>query len=90
MILLYKENAPAALRSAMLGGLIVGASASCATSPASGCPVGTSALANSTMETYDQGQDTTLAHGGSNCLVCHSGGNTAVVSHIFGAIKPLF
>jgi hypothetical protein len=65
-------------------------SASCATIPASGCPVGTSALANSTMETYDQGQDTTLAHGGSNCLVCHSGGNTAVVSHIFGAIKPLF
>jgi hypothetical protein len=64
--------------------------ASCATSPLSGCPAGTSALSNSTLETYDQGQDTTLAHGGSNCLSCHSGGNTTAISHIFGAIKPLF
>ena len=64
--------------------------ASCASVPASGCPVGTSALANTAMETYDQGKDTTLANGGSNCFVCHNGGNTTVVSHIFGAIKPLF
>jgi len=64
--------------------------ASCATSPVSGCPVGTSALSNSTMETYDQGKDNTLANGGSNCLTCHSGGNTTVVSHVFGALKPLF
>lgn len=64
--------------------------ASCASIPASGCPVGTSALANTAMETYDQGKDTTLANGGSNCFVCHNGGNTTVVSHIFGAIKPLF
>src|SRR5580698_10183806 len=64
--------------------------ASCATSPLSGCPAGTSALSNSTLETYDQGQDTTLAHGGSNCLSCHSGGNTTAISHILGAIKPLF
>jgi hypothetical protein len=55
-----------------------------------GCPVGTSALSNSTMETYDQGQDNTLANGGSNCLTCHSGGNTTVVSHVFGELKPLF
>jgi hypothetical protein len=65
--------------------------ASCAKiPPANGCPVGTSALANSTMETYDQGKDTTMLQGGSNCLTCHSGGNTTVVSHIFGEIKPLF
>jgi len=66
--------------------------ASCAvlSTVANGCPVGTSALSNSTMETYDQGKDTTLANGGSNCLSCHSGGNTTVVSHVFGAIKPLF
>jgi hypothetical protein len=55
-----------------------------------GCPVGTSALSNSTMETYDQGKDTTLANGGTNCLSCHSGGNTTVISHIFPALKPLF
>jgi hypothetical protein len=64
--------------------------ASCATFPVSGCPVGTSALSNSTMETYDQGKDNTLANGGLNCLSCHSGGNTTVVSHVFGALKPLF
>lgn len=73
------------------GAPIGGASiASCATSPVSGCPVGTSALSNSTMETYDQGKDTTLANGGSNCLSCHSNGNTTGVSHVFGALKPLF
>jgi hypothetical protein len=77
----------------VFGGAPIGSGASvasCATSPVSGCPVGTSALSNSTMETYDQGKDTTLANGGSNCLTCHSGGNTTVVSHIFGAVKPLF
>jgi hypothetical protein len=42
------------------------------------------------METYDQGKDTTLTNGGVNCLSCHNNGNTTVVSHIFGAIKPLF
>ncbi len=64
--------------------------ASCASSPTTGCPVGTSALSNTTMETYDQGKDTTLANGGTNCLTCHSGGNTTVVSHVFAGIKPLF
>jgi|SRR5580692_9012627 hypothetical protein len=58
--------------------------------PPNGCPVGTSALSNTTMETYDQGKDNTLGNGGLNCLSCHSGGNTTVVSHIFGGIKPLF
>jgi hypothetical protein len=54
-----------------------------------GCPVGTSALSNTTMETYQQGADNTLANGGSNCFTCH-GTNTTGVSHVFGALKPLF
>ncbi|MFY9646856.1 MAG: hypothetical protein WAK29_16880 [Terriglobales bacterium] len=54
-----------------------------------GCPVGTSALSNTTMETYQQGKDNTLANGGLNCLTCHSS-NTTNVSHVFGALKPLF
>ena len=54
-----------------------------------GCPVGTSALSNTTMETYQQGVDNTLANGGSNCFTCHSS-NTTGVSHVFGALKPLF
>jgi hypothetical protein len=54
-----------------------------------GCPVGTSALSNTTMETYQQGVDNTLANGGSNCFTCH-GSNTTNVSHVFGALKPLF
>jgi hypothetical protein len=54
-----------------------------------GCPVGTSALSNTTMETYQQGKDNTLANGGSNCFTCHVT-NTTGVSHVFGAIKPLF
>jgi hypothetical protein len=61
--------------------------------PNSGNEVGTSQLANSTMETYDQGTDNTLNGGGGglNCLDCHSGGITATqLSHIYGAIKPLF
>ena len=54
-----------------------------------GCAVGTSALSNTTMETYQQGTDNTLAHGGTNCLTCHVT-NTTNVSHVFGALKPLF
>ena len=58
-----------------------------------GNQVGTSRLANSTMETYQQGIDAT-ATGGSNCFSCHSSSDptvaTTAVSHIFGAIKPLF
>ena len=57
--------------------------------PGGGNQVGTSALANTTMETYQQGQDTTLAHGGTNCFTCHTN-NTTDVSHVFGALKPLF
>lgn len=58
-----------------------------------GNQVGTSRLANSTMETYQQGTDTTSS-GGANCLSCHSSSHptiaTTAVSHIFDAIKPLF
>ena len=54
----------------------------------SGNEVGTSKLANSTMETYQQGSNT-LAGTGSNCFTCHTT-NTVNVSHLFGEIKPLF
>jgi hypothetical protein len=58
-------------------------------SPGAGNQVGTSALSNTTMETYQQGTDTTLAHGGTNCFTCHTS-NTTGVSHVFGPLKPLF
>ena len=51
--------------------------------------VGTSQLANTTMETFQQGPDNTVAHGSSNCFSCHTS-NTTGVSHIFGPLKPLF
>jgi hypothetical protein len=57
--------------------------------PGNGNQVGTSALSNTTMETYQQGQDTTLANGGSNCFTCHTS-NTTGVSHVFAPLKPLF
>ncbi len=48
--------------------------------------VGTNALSNTTMETYQQG---------SNCFSCHSGNmlgtsGDAGLSHIFAPLKPLF
>jgi hypothetical protein len=51
--------------------------------------VGTNRLANSTMETYQQG---------TNCFTCHQNGSTdpspsAVntdVSHVFAGLQPLF
>jgi hypothetical protein len=49
--------------------------------------VGTSQLANSTMETYQQGTGTTKS--GSNCFSCHQP-NTTDVSHVFQPLKPLF
>ena len=50
--------------------------------------VGTSRMANTTMETYDQGSDTT-ATGGSNCFTCHDS-NQVSVSHFFDFLTPLF
>ena len=56
--------------------------------PSSSNPgVGTSQLANISMETYQQG---------SNCFGCHQNMNSSVnnatteISHVFGALKPLF
>jgi hypothetical protein len=49
-------------------------------SPTSTNQVGTNILANTTMETFTQG---------NNCFNCHST-NTTLVSHIFDATKPLF
>ena len=54
--------------------------------PSGGNQVGTNALTNTTMETYQQG---------SNCFGCHSGnmlGSTgdSGLSHIFAPLKPLF
>jgi hypothetical protein len=52
--------------------------------PSGGIPgVGTNRLANSTMETYQQGT--------SNCFTCHQNGlNPNGLSHVYGGLKPLF
>jgi hypothetical protein len=62
----------------------------------SGRAVGTSQMANTTMETYQQVFPTTFSSFSNNCFSCH-GTNTTSVSHIFftpGAmshgLKPLF
>lgn len=57
-----------------------------------GNEVGTSNLQNSTMETYQQGANTTSP--GSNCLDCHQGNMLGTaqgigLSHIYGVLKPL-
>ena len=56
--------------------------------------VGTSQLANSTMETFHQGPDNTTTNGTSNCFDCHTGSTTpkanTAVSHLFAKIAPLF
>jgi hypothetical protein len=49
--------------------------------PTAGNQVGTNQLANSTMETFQQGS--------SNCFSCHHT-NKTTVSHIFDDTKPLF
>jgi hypothetical protein len=53
-----------------------------------GNEVGTSVLANTTMETYQQGTNTTNV-AAENCFGCHRS-NTTGVSHVFGGLKPLF
>src|SRR5712692_6317374 len=50
--------------------------------------VGTSQLANTTMETYQQ-VNTSFDMFSNNCFSCHTS-NTTNVSHVFGALKPLF
>jgi len=49
--------------------------------------VGTSRLANTTMETFQQGTSS-QAVGDSNCFTCHQN-NTVAVSHIFSSLQPL-
>jgi hypothetical protein len=61
--------------------------------PVGGNQVGTSSLANTTMETYEQGSPTSpqTQAKGSNCFSCHNGSNTTNVSHVFPFItKGLF
>jgi hypothetical protein len=58
--------------------------------PTPGNQVGTSQLANSTMETYDQGPDNTTSGGQKfNCFQCHQGDGMGI-SHSFPFLKPLF
>ncbi len=78
---------------------IGGAFPSMGNPPDPGNQVGTSLLANSTMETYQQGSNTTVQSGGGlNCFSCHTqlfGTNappprgTSDVSHIFRVLQPL-
>ncbi|HXB36056.1 MAG TPA: hypothetical protein VNV35_21675, partial [Puia sp.] len=59
-----------------------------------GNEVGTSSLANVTMETFEQGN--TFVSNGTNCFDCHQAANPGLpvadtfVSHIFPFLKPLF
>lgn len=55
--------------------------------------VGTSQLANSTMETYEQGSDTTSQKINFNCFMCHNPNPSTQgtsISHVFPGLKPLF
>ncbi|HSP16786.1 MAG TPA: hypothetical protein VLV78_18715 [Thermoanaerobaculia bacterium] len=60
--------------------------------PVGGNEIGTSYLANSTMETYQQWMGT--SNPGNNCLDCHQSSSSSItntdVSHIFGSLIPLF
>ncbi len=59
--------------------------------------VGTSKLTNTTMETYQQGIDSTF-QSGTNCFTCHDGfdpntnqsSNSVLVSHLWETLDPLF
>ncbi len=55
-----------------------------------GVAIGTSQLANSTMETYVQNGTTYNKYG--SCFACHSNGNSlapGILSHVFSDIQPL-
>jgi hypothetical protein len=58
-------------------------------SPNGSNQVGTNRLANTTMETFQQGADNTTTNGSSNCFFCHTTNQTGV-SHVFNALKKLF
>ena len=55
--------------------------------PTSANQAGTTLLANTTLETYDQGDNN--KKNGTNCFGCHRT-NTTDVSHIFNVLEPLF
>jgi hypothetical protein len=57
--------------------------------PSGSNQVGTNRLANTTMETFQQGADNTTTNGSSNCFFCHTSNQTGV-SHVFSALNPLF
>jgi hypothetical protein len=59
------------------------------TAVVAGRGVGTSQMANTTLETYQQGFPSAFSNFGNNCFSCH-GTNTTAVSHIFGPLQPLF
>ncbi|MFN0213313.1 MAG: hypothetical protein ACKVT2_03590 [Saprospiraceae bacterium] len=54
------------------------------TDPGPGAAIGTSLLANTTMETYKQ-------NGTTQCFTCHSGGNLlpGTLSHVYTDLQPL-
>ena len=60
-----------------------------------GDEIGTSSLSNVTMETFEQGNNTSIFTG-TNCFTCHQNSNLQAgrpdtgISHIFSALKPLF
>lgn len=59
-----------------------------------GKAVGTDQMANTTLETYQQGPfslpfASSFSAANNNCFSCHTS-NTTSVSHIYSAIKPLF
>jgi hypothetical protein len=54
----------------------------------SGNQIGTSQLANTSMETYQQGSDPTWSSG-ENCFACHGPTNTVTISHMWTPTQPL-
>jgi len=57
--------------------------------PEPGNEGGATELANSTLETYDQGNNTTST-GSLNCFSCHNNGDLKAMSHIYPDLQPLF
>ena len=63
-----------------------------ATNTTPGVAIGTSQLANSTMETYAQ-NGTAYSKGFGTCFACHSNNGSLApkdISHVFDEIQPLF
>lgn len=54
-----------------------------------GNEVGTSRLANTSMETFAQGSSNMVTGSDTNCFTCHVT-NKVTVSHVFSGLQPLF